>query len=191
MVIGVGASAGGVDALQRLLGALPADFGAAIVVAMHRRGHSQLATVLGRATSLEVVAAEHGQRLRPGVAHVIPGSSHGLVRPHALDIVTARPEDLFQPSIDMMLSTLAAAYRDRAVGVVLTGALDDGVRGAHALYKVGAPMLAQSPEEAKISSMPLNIAMRDHPEAILPLQELAAKLDAMAPRKAAAARPAT
>jgi chemotaxis response regulator CheB len=65
------------------------------------------------------------------------------------------------------------------------------VRGAHALYEVGAPMLAQSPEEAKINSMPLNIAMRDHPEAILPLKELAARLDAMAPRKPATDWPAT
>ena len=155
-VVGIGASAGGVDALIRVVRDLPADFGAAICVVLHvpSSGRSLLAPILRRHTRLEVVEAQEGAALRAGCIYVAPNDRHLTVVGGRVRLDRGPKENAVRPAVDVLLRTLAAGYGSRAIAVVLSGALGDGSAGALAVRQAGGLVVVQDPEDATVASMP-------------------------------------
>jgi two-component system chemotaxis response regulator CheB len=155
-VVGVGASAGGIDALIRVVRHLPASFPAAICIVLHvpSSGRSLLASILARYTDLAVVVAEDGQRLEAGHVYVAPNDRHLLIADGHLRLDRGPKENGVRPAVDVMLRTLAASYGPAAVAVILSGALGDGASGALAVRNAGGAVVVQDPDDATVASMP-------------------------------------
>jgi two-component system chemotaxis response regulator CheB len=155
-VVGIGASAGGVDALIRVVRHLPAGFRATICIVLHvpSSGRSLLAPILGRQTDLEVFEAAEDQVLRPGRIYVAPNDRHLILADGHLKLDRGPKENGVRPAVDVMLRTLAAAYGPRSVAVILSGALGDGTAGALAVRQAGGLVIVQDPEDATVASMP-------------------------------------
>jgi two-component system chemotaxis response regulator CheB len=182
-VVAIASSAGGLDALSRLLGALPADFPAAIVLVQHLDPHhiSHLASILARRTPLAVKQAEEGDHLRPGAVFVAPPGTHLLVEPDGRLALTTTPLiHMVRPSADRLFESIAAGYGPRAVAVVLTGAGSDGEGGVRAIKLRGGTVLAQDPATAEHGSMPAAAIRTGCVDAVLPLDRIAPRLVALA-----------
>ncbi len=178
-VVGIGASAGGVDALIRVVRQLPPDFGAAICIVLHvpSSGRSLLAPILGRHTDLEVVEAQDAQRLQPGCVYVAPNDRHLMLSDGQLRLDRGPKENGVRPAVDVLLRTLAAAYGPRAIAVILSGALGDGTAGAVAVREAGGVVVIQDPEDATVASMPESAlrALGD-PDAVLDAARIGTEL---------------
>jgi len=170
-VIGVGASAGGVDALRTLVAELPAGLDAAICVVLHipANGPSRLADVLDRACALRVTQAVDGEALEPGRVYVAAPDRHLVVRDDRLALVAGPKENGSRPSVDVLLRSLAETHGDRSVGVVLSGALDDGAAGAALVARAGGTVVVQDPQDALVASMPLSAMAATTPDRVLPV----------------------
>jgi two-component system, chemotaxis family, protein-glutamate methylesterase/glutaminase len=155
-VVGIGASAGGIDALTKLVGNLPAGLPAAVCVVLHvpATGRSLLAPILARHTALDVRMATDGESVRAGRVYVAAPDRHLTVDGGRLRLGRGPKENGVRPAVDPMLRSLAAAYRDRAVAVVLSGALGDGSSGSVAVRQAGGVVLVQDPDDATVPSMP-------------------------------------
>ena len=155
-MIGIGASAGGIDALLRLLSVVPAEYRHAICVVLHvaPTGHSVLASILDRRCAVSVETAAHGQRVVPGHVYVAPPDRHLTVRRGRLDLARGPLVNGVRPAADPLLSSLAEDCGPAAVAVVLSGALGDGALGARAVAEAGGRVLVQDPAEALVTSMP-------------------------------------
>jgi two-component system, chemotaxis family, protein-glutamate methylesterase/glutaminase len=152
----IGASAGGVEALRAIAAALPADLPAAVLVVLHlpAAGQSVLDGILGRAGKLPSVKATHGARLEPGVITVGQPDHHLLVHGKSIRVTRGPRINGHRPAIDPLFRSAATWAGPRAVGVVLSGALDDGSIGLAAIARAGGAAIVQSPEDALYPSMP-------------------------------------
>jgi two-component system, chemotaxis family, protein-glutamate methylesterase/glutaminase len=156
LVIGIGASAGGVDALRAVIGQLPADLDAAVCVVLHlpAGGKSLLAPILARETALETAVAVDREPLVPSRVYVAPADHHLLIEDGVIVLSRGPKENGVRPAVDAMLRGLAYAYGPRAAAVILSGALGDGSAGAAAVAGAGGTVLVQEPTEAVVPSMP-------------------------------------
>src|SRR2546423_5024193 len=154
--VGIGASAGGIEALIRLVRGLPADLDAVVLVVVHipASSRSLLPKIRARETRLPVTTAEHDTPLRPGTILVAPPDRHLLVADGRVVLERGPKENGARPAVDPTLRALAAAYGAQAVGVVLSGALGDGSAGARAVDAAGGRVLGQEPMGATGPSMP-------------------------------------
>jgi two-component system chemotaxis response regulator CheB len=177
-VIGVAASAGGVEALQRLVSQLPADLDAALCVVLHipSNGRSLLAPILNRATKLSVVVAENGMLLKRGTVYVAPADHHLLVRSDRIELSSGPKENGVRPAADPMFRSLARAWGAASVAVVLSGALGDGAAGALAVAQAGGHVIIQDPDDALVSSMPVSALAVTAAHDVLPMAEMGAAL---------------
>ena len=175
--VAIGTSWGGLAALTKLLGALPSDFGIPIVVVQHRSKDSEqlLVQLLQDATDLTVSEIEDKDPLNPGAVHVAPANYHVLIDDGYLSLTIEEPVRFSRPSIDVMFNSLADTYQSAAIGVVLTGANEDGARGLAQIVQRGGRALVQDPKTAEIPIMPA-AAIRAVPTAEV------LSLDALAPR---------
>ncbi len=175
--VAIGTSWGGLAALTKLLGALPSDFGIPIVVVQHRGKDSEqlLVQLLQDATDLAVSEIEDKDPLNPGTVHVAPANYHVLIDDGYLSLTIEEPVRFSRPSIDVMFNSLADTYQSAAIGVVLTGANEDGARGLARIVQRGGRALVQDPKTAEIPIMPA-AAIRAVPTAEV------LSLDALAPR---------
>ena len=156
-LVAMGASWGGLEVLRTILGALPGDLGAAVVVAQHRAADSPangLRDLLAAVTRLRVVEAGDKDPLRPGTVFVAATDYHLLVDEGSLALSTDEPVLYARPSIDVLLESAAESYRDRCVGIVLTGANDDGARGLARVRELGGTAIVQDPASAARAEMP-------------------------------------
>jgi two-component system, chemotaxis family, protein-glutamate methylesterase/glutaminase len=157
-VVAVGASWGGLDTFRDVLRDLPADLDAAVVIAQHRSPESHptaLRDLLGAVTRLHVCEAGDKDALRPGTVYIAAPDYHLLVDPGSLSLSTDEPVQFARPSIDVLLESAAESYRERCVGVVLTGANTDGAHGLARVAELGGTAIVQDPEEAVRDEMPL------------------------------------
>jgi two-component system chemotaxis response regulator CheB len=157
-LVAIGASWGGLDALRRILAGLPGGLDAAVVVAQHRRPESHRTAfrdLLGAVTRMEVQEAGDKQSIRAGTVYLAAPDYHLLVEPDTFALSTDEPEMYARPSIDVLLETAAEAYRERCVGVVLTGANADGARGLARVAELGGTAIVQDPADAERDEMPL------------------------------------
>ncbi|WP_244511164.1 chemotaxis protein CheB [Magnetospirillum fulvum] len=155
-IVGIGASAGGLEALERFLLPIPSGCGLAFVVIQHLDPDqsSAIVSLLQRVTSMEVAEAEDGKTVRPNAVYVIPRNRDLSIREGRLWLLpTAMPHAPRRP-VDHFFSALAEDQREFAIGVVLSGMGADGTLGLGAIKASGGLTLAQSPEEAGFDSMP-------------------------------------
>jgi len=177
-VVGVGTSWGGLSALTKLLGDLPTDFSIPVVVVQHRSKDSEhlLVRLLQDATDLRVCEIEDKDPLTPATVHVAPANYHVLIEHGHASLTIEEPVRFSRPSIDVMLTSAADTYGSAAVGVVLTGANEDGARGLAHIAKRGGRSLVQDPKTAEIPIMP-EAAIRAVPTAeVLSLGALGRRL---------------
>jgi two-component system chemotaxis response regulator CheB len=155
-IVVVGASAGGVEALRSLVGSLPPDLPAPVVVVLHIAKHapSALPAILDRAGPLPAVAAKQGGPLVNGVIYVAPSDRHVLVDDGQLRLSLGPTENGHRPAIDPLFRSAAAGYGPRAVGLVLSGTRDDGTAGLAAIADRGGLALVQEPGDALYPAMP-------------------------------------
>ena len=166
-LVAVGASWGGLHAIEAVLGCLPADFGPAVVIAQHRQDDGRdgaLEHLLDARCALDVIEAEDKQTLAPGAVVVAPAGYHLLVEPGSLSLSVDEPLHFSRPSIDVLLGSAADAYGNRAAGVVLTGANADGAAGLARIAARGGVTFVQDPATAERREMP-DAAIWSTPEA--------------------------
>jgi len=180
-VVAIGTSWGGLAALTKLLGDLPSDFGIPVVVVQHRSKDSErlLVQLLQDTTDMKVGEIEDKDPLTPGTVHVAPANYHVLIEDGYASLTIEEPVRFSRPSIDVMFSSAADTYGAAAIGVVLTGANEDGARGLAHIVRRGGLALVQDPKTAEIPIMP-QAAIRVVPTAeVLPLETLAPRLIAL------------
>jgi two-component system chemotaxis response regulator CheB len=178
-VVAVASSLGGPAALCQLLGTLPADFPAPLVICQHiTSGYTAgLAQWLDGETALSMVEAQEGIALRPGTAYVAPSEVHLLVESAArMRLDRGPPLGGFRPSCDALLSSVARAFGRRAVGVVLTGMGRDGARGLLDIRRAGGRTLAQDEATSAVWGMPREALQLGAAEEVLPLYDIAPAL---------------
>ena len=174
-IVVVGASAGGVEALQRLCAALPADFPAAMFVTQHlsASARSMLPLLLNRAGPLPASSPRDGDAIEPGHIYVAAPDLHMLLRPGKVLMRRGPNENRTRPAVNALFRSAAIAYGGRVIGVVLTGLLDDGTDGLIAIKAAGGMSVVQDPADAEWPSMPQNALKRDHVDRKVPLSGLA------------------
>jgi len=154
-IVVVGASAGGVRALQVLASGLPARFPAPILAVLHVGSHpSILPELLTRSGPLPAAHARDGERIAPGRIHVAPPDYHMLVEGEYIRLSHGPKEQYARPAIDPLFRSAAVSWAERTVGVLLTGLLDDGTEGLQAIKRCGGVAVVQDPRDAEMPSMP-------------------------------------
>jgi two-component system chemotaxis response regulator CheB len=171
----IGVSMGGLEAMKRLLRGLPADFPIPILVVQHLAPESGdgLACILDAIGSLRVKEADAGEIPQPGMVYLAPANYHLMVEPDGhLNLSVDPPENWARPSVDVLFETAAEAFGPRLVGILLTGAGNDGSQGLLAIQQRGGRTLVQDPADAVADSMPRSALDLLKPDAVLPLQAL-------------------
>jgi two-component system, chemotaxis family, protein-glutamate methylesterase/glutaminase len=174
-VVVAGASAGGVEALIALVRSLPADFPHPMLVVLHvaPTGTSVLPAILARACSLPVASPADGELLRPGHVYVAPPDCHLVVENLHMRLSQAPRENGHRPAIDPTMRTAANSFDGDTIGIVLSGARDDGTAGLMAIKARGGTAIVQDPEEAMYPAMPLSAIAHLEPDAVLPIAAMA------------------
>lgn len=181
-VVAVAASLGGIDALKTLLGALPPGFPAAVVVVQHLDAArvSTLHRALAPSTTLPVVTADGGERLREGTVYLAPSARHlRMEADGTLSLSDSPPEQGVRPSADPLFASLAEVYGARGIAVVLTGRLHDGSAGVLRVHGAGGSVLAQDHDSSLAFGMPGSAIRTGVVDQVLPLNQIAGALLAL------------
>jgi len=180
----VGASWGGLTALERLISALPDDFSTPIAIAQHRSvdsGSGALSALLGHHSGRADVC-EPGDKdpIEPGHIYLAPPDYHLLVEPDGFALSTEGAVQHSRPSIDVLFESAADAYGDRLIAVILTGANEDGAYGTKCVRRRGGLTVAQDPAEAEKATMPEAAIATGAVQNVLPLAGIAELLGQVA-----------
>jgi two-component system chemotaxis response regulator CheB len=177
----IGASWGGLAALSEIVKGLPQDFPVPMAVVQHRSKHTDnlLASLLQDLTPLRVVDVEDKEPIEPGNVYIAPANYHMLVDAGYFSLTTDPLVRFSRPSIDVTFASAGDAYPGAALGVILTGANDDGSRGLRHIVDRGGRAIIQDPETAESRTMPA-AALQAVPEAqVIQLHDIAAHLVSM------------
>jgi two-component system chemotaxis response regulator CheB len=178
-IVAIASSAGGLAALTSTLSALPADFPAAVLVVQHLdpRHRSLMAEILSRRTALAVVQAVGGEPIVAGTVYVAPPDHHLLANANrTLELAQTELVHFVRPSADLLFESVAAAFRERSIAVVLTGSGSDGAMGVEAIKKMGGTVLAQDESTSEFFSMPGAAIETGKVDFVLPIEEMAPAL---------------
>ena len=183
MAVAIGGSAGGFVALRTILTALPAELPFPLLVVLHQLPGrtSLLPGLIATISKLHVSECLDKEQVVASTIYVAPPDYHLLVeRGGSIALSMDEPEHFSRPSIDVLFETAAAAYRDRLVGVLLSGASEDGARGLEEIHRAGGRAIVQDPQSAEVARMPAAAIARCRPDAILPPQGIGEYLAALA-----------
>jgi two-component system, chemotaxis family, CheB/CheR fusion protein len=155
----VGASAGGIEALSRLVATLPPDFPAPIVIAQHLEPSrvSHLGEILGRRSTIPVRSVNEHEALAASVVYVVPANRDVQITDHAISLSSDQPGRP-KPSIDLLLASAAQVFGERLIAIILTGTGSDGVEGARRVKEAGGTVVVQNPETAQFPQLPQSLA---------------------------------
>jgi two-component system chemotaxis response regulator CheB len=172
-IVVIGASAGGVEAISKVVAGLPRDLKAAVFVVLHlSRGRSVLPEILTRAGRLPAKHPIDGELIQHGRIYVAVPDHHLTIEDDHVRVLHGPTENSARPAVDPLFRSAARTYGSRVIGIVLTGSLDDGTSGLAAVKEAGGIAVVQDPEEAFAPSMPrsaLEFVQVDH---VLPLHEI-------------------
>jgi two-component system chemotaxis response regulator CheB len=190
-IVVIGASAGGMEALQKLVSRLPAGIPASIFVVWHLSPglKSILPSVLSKSGPVKALHPQDGDRIEQGRIYVAPNDHHMLLEKGYVRITKGPKENRFRPAVDPLFRSAAYVYGPRTIGVVLTGALDDGTAGLWTIKLRGGTAIVQEPADAMIRSMPLNAMEHTEADYRVPVAEIGELLGRLV-REEAAADPA-
>ena len=171
----IGASWGGLHAVSTILAGLPADFPAPVVIVQHRQEDAKdlLSGLLDRHGPLTVREADDKTKLSAGCVLIAPPGYHVLIEHGHLELSTEAQVRFSRPSIDVAMETAAHAYGDRAIGVVLTGANEDGAAGLAEIRRLGGIAVAQDPDTAEKAIMPAAAIAAADPQHVRRLEDIA------------------
>lgn len=174
-IVVIGASAGGVEALKQLVSGLPSDFPAPILVVLHIPSHgtSVLPAILSHAGSLPAVHPRAKELLMKGQIYIAPPDKHLLVKRGYLILTKGPRENGHRPAVDPLFLTAARSYGPQVIGVILSGALDDGTVGLAAIKNEKGVAIVQDPEDAIYPGMPQSAIENVEVDYVLPLVEIA------------------
>jgi two-component system chemotaxis response regulator CheB len=175
----IGASAGGVDALGGLLDALPSQLSCAVLVVLHLLPdrNTLLPQLFARRCARPVKEAEDKEPIAAGTVYLAPPDYHLLVEPdHTLALSKDEPVHYSRPAIDPLFEAAALAYRERLLGIILTGASCDGAQGLQQIRSCGGATWVQDPQQASASAMPAAALAQGGVDAVLTLAEIAERL---------------
>jgi two-component system chemotaxis response regulator CheB len=174
-VILLGASAGGVHALQEVVKGLPAGLPAAVLVVLHVApyGRSAMPAILSRAGVLPALHPEDDEPVQEGRIYVAPPDHHLIVQDGRVRLSHGPAENAQRPSIDILFRSAAQAYGPRVIAVVLTGNLDDGTAGLAVVKRLGGISIVQDPAGADYPSMPASAIHNMEVDHIVPLAGIA------------------
>jgi two-component system, chemotaxis family, protein-glutamate methylesterase/glutaminase len=174
-IVAIAASAGGVIAVVQIVTRIPADFPAAIVVVQHldSRDRSLMPQIFGRRSNLPVEAAVEGMEVKRGHVYLAPPDRHLLInRDRTMTLTQTELVNFVRPSADLLFESVAAAYGERAIAVVLTGAGKDGSMGVTAIKKRGGTVIVQDESTSEFFSMPLAAIRTGAVDFVLSLDEI-------------------
>jgi two-component system chemotaxis response regulator CheB len=184
-IVVVGASAGGVEALQVFAASLPDGLPAAVFIVLHigsggyeRRSH--LPAILSRAGRLTAVHPRDGDPIEKGRIYVAPPDCHLMVAGDRITLSRGPKENRTRPAINPLFRSAALAYGGRVTGVILTGMLDDGVAGLAEIKRRGGVAVIEDPETALYPSMPRNAQERVDVDYVVSLRDVAAVVSRLA-----------
>lgn len=178
-IVVIGASAGGLEMLRRLVAQFPADFGAAVLVVWHIAPQSPdvLGHILSQSGPLPAAQARDGEPLQKGRIVVAAPDRHLLIGPGGVRVARGPKENRFRPSVDVLFRSAALHFGPRVTGIVLTGSLDDGAAGLYAIKERGGIAMVQNPDEALYPEMPLNALRATRVDYVLPVAAMGAVLN--------------
>ncbi len=195
-IIVIGASAGGVDALPRLIAGLPADLPASVFVVLHipGLGPDLLQEIIGQNAVLTVKNGSDGEKIEPGRVYLAPPDHHLQMEGGCVRVTRGPRENRHRPSIDALFRSAAEAYGPRVTGVVLTGYLDDGTAGLNSVKTHGGVAIVQDPKDAAVPGMPESALRNVNVDYCVPLAEIGPLLVRLAtsqsaPKRISAASP--
>jgi two-component system, chemotaxis family, protein-glutamate methylesterase/glutaminase len=173
-IIVIGASHGGVGALERIVAGLHSHLNAAVFIVLHigSSTRSSLPATLGRAGPLPAAWARHAERILPGHIYVAPPDQHMLLAQGYVRTAHGPKENHTRPAVDPLFRSAALAYGADVIGVVLTGNLDNGTAGLLAIKDCGGITVVQDPNEALAPSMPLSALQHVAIDHCLPLDAI-------------------
>ena len=174
-IVVIGASLGGLHAVETLLRSLTADFPRPVAIVQHREAGSddRLGDLLQRHTALPVGEAEDKEAIVPGRVYLAPADYHLLIENGNFALSTEPPVWHARPAIDVLFESAAEARGARVIGVILSGANEDGARGLAAIKRRGGVTVVQDPATAESSAMPNAAIAAAEPDQVLPLEEIA------------------
>jgi two-component system chemotaxis response regulator CheB len=186
-IIVMGASAGGVEALQRVASGLRPDFPAAVFVVLHVPpwGLSKLPEILTRSGPLPASHPADGSQIRNSHIYVAPPDQHLVVNDGHIQLSSGPKENRHRPAVNVLFRSASLAYGPRVIGVILTGALDDGTSGLWEIKQRGGMAIVQEPSDAMFPDMPRNALENVPVDRAVSLEELPRLLGALAGRPVA------
>jgi two-component system chemotaxis response regulator CheB len=178
----IGASAGGVETVSQLVKQLPSDLPAALFVVLHfpSQSVSVLPRILSRAGHLKAIHPQNGELIKHGQIYVAPPNYHLLIQHDRIYLNRGPRENGHRPAIDPLFRSAAHAYGQRAVGVILSGMLDDGTDGLKVIQAQGGVTIAQNPDEALFNGMPRSAIEQSNVAYVLNLADIAALITELA-----------
>ncbi|MGQ4277195.1 EAL domain-containing protein [Pseudidiomarina sp. E22-M8] len=178
-VIGIGASAGGLEAASQLLQHLPKSIPAALVILQHLSPEykSMMAEILARESDLKVIELTSDTQLEAGGIYIVPPSYHASYSDGKVELQKVKAEISVKPSINKFFVSLAEHLRERAIGIVLSGTGSDGTSGLRAIKAAGGTAIVQEPSEAKYDGMPRSAILSEAADFILPVAEIAERMN--------------
>jgi len=179
-IIVIGTSAGGMEALVKLIEPLPADLPAAIFIVQHLSAESNVGILvkrLAKHTKLSCVVAEHNTPIIPGAIYMAPPDHHLLINEKLIFVAKGPRENQFRPSIDPLFRSAAAFHGSKTIGVILTGFLNDGLVGMVTIKRSGGITVVQDPADAEYPDLPRSILRHIHVDHTLPANEMGTLLE--------------
>jgi two-component system chemotaxis response regulator CheB len=187
-IVVIGASAGGVEAISTIVAELPRDLRAAVLVVLHlSRGRSVLPEILTRVGRLPASHPRDGEPLRYGRIYVAPPDRHMTIEGSSIRVQHGPSENGVRPAVDPLFRSAARAFGPRVIGVVLTGALDDGTAGMAAVKEAEGITVVQDPSEAFSPSMPRSVVEFVGVDHILPVKEIPLLIETLTRERASPA----
>ncbi|RKZ35749.1 MAG: chemotaxis protein CheB [Gammaproteobacteria bacterium] len=171
----IGSSAGGIKALSAILAALPSDFPLPIIIVQHLHPHSDsyLAKILGSKCGLRVKQADEKEAITDSVVYLAPPNYHLLIEEdRSFSLSIEGPVNFARPAVDVLFETAIYAYRDKLIGIILTGANHDGSQGLKKIKQIGGYVIVQDPKTAEADAMPQSAIAATKVDKILPIEQI-------------------